>query len=133
MALSEELLEELRSQCEKFSNCDVVDAGTATKLVIRYATFIVAITMPWGVHEWYVEVREQGTDLEASDWYDYDGYELIHDKDVDHHMANDLRLFLDNMRTRPLRMRVTDQKKQRAALEWQIDDSWKPLVPGTGR
>jgi len=88
----------------------------------------ITITVPLQVFEWYVDAKGDGTGLEAHDWYDYAGYESDGNEDLDHAMAEDLTRFLENVLTRPLRMREPGSRL-RAALDWQTDGSWKQCVP----
>jgi hypothetical protein len=134
MALTTESLAILRSYCGKFGDCSLVEGRNAIELVVRKTNLRITITVPIDVHEWYVDVKEGGTALEARDWYDYAGYESSDDKDLDRDMAEDLRLFLENISANPLRMRNADPKKRHVAiLEWQVDGSWQQAVPFTAR
>lgn len=101
-------------------------------LVMRKNKLTFTITLAGKVMEWYVDVKDDESGLEAHDWYDYGGYEPIQSEAIDRDMANDLLRFLQAIVERPLRFRTVDLRKRRGALDWKDGSIWKQLVPKLG-
>jgi len=121
----------LRAAAAKFEDYNFIEGTSSIELVIRKPPLTINITVPLEVYEWYVDVKESSTGLEAHDWYDYVGYESNREEDLDRAVAQDLTEFLENILVRRLRMRESGNKSH-AALDWWVQDSWKQCVPATG-
>src|SRR4051812_42763284 len=102
----------LRAAAAKFDDYDFIEGASSIELALRKPPLTISITVPLEVFEWYVDVTEPSTRLEAHDWYDYAGYESKRDEDLDREMAQDLAEFLGNILERPLRMRASGNKSR---------------------
>lgn len=120
----------LRSYVGAIPDCSLDEARSAIELLMRRHGLIIRITLPNDVHEWFVDVEDPGSGLEAHDWYDYSGYERRGTEQLDQDVADDLRSFVENVSTSPLRMRIVNQKAARAVLERQVSSgAWISAVP----
>jgi hypothetical protein len=118
----------LRAYASRFKDSRLNERSNSIQLVIDKADISITVTVPFHVCEWYVEAKENRTGLEASDWYDYAGYESAGTSDLDSAMAADLSRFLGHILEHPLRMRQSGDKAQ-AALDWHVDNAWRQCVP----
>jgi len=119
----------LRASAAKIENSCVIEGQNAVDLVMRRADLIITITVPREIEEWYVDVQDPGTGLNAQDWYDYAGYESGGSQDLDREMADDLKSFIENLVGRPVRMRGAKAGNSRGILEWQVGGAWTGAVP----
>jgi hypothetical protein len=123
----------LRSYVGKIQDCSLVEGPNAIEFLIRRIGLTIRITLPNEVQEWFVDVEDPSTGLKSHDWYDYSGYESRTSEELDRDMAQDLKSFVENLSTNPLRMRIADRRRGEGMLEWEVGGTWKGAVPADGR
>lgn len=133
MATNTESQSLLRSYVGTIQDCSLIEGENAIEFLMRRIGLTISITLPKEVQEWFVDVEDASAGLKAHDWYDYSGYDSRESEELDHEMAEDLKSFVENVSTNPLRMRIRDRNKADTVLEWQVNGTWKGAVPADHR
>ena len=93
------------------------------RLSIARSNVSIAVLVPRGVLEWWVEVSTaDGPKVE--DWCDYAGYEDSPERELAEEMRADVLRFIENALVRPFRLASNGR-----ALEWHVGENWTQAVP----
>jgi hypothetical protein len=115
-------------QYEGRENVTLARSGAALTLTLVRGPLSVVVTVPETVLEWFVDVVNEASGLQASDWWDYAGYDNSSREQLDLQMAADIAGFLESLLVRQLRLRP-GKRPDRSVLEWLVEGEWRRAVP----
>jgi hypothetical protein len=113
----------------KYSECSLLEKEESSELLIQRPGLKLTVTLPREVPEFYVDASALDSKLKATDWYDYLGYDSTSAKSATDAMSDDLRQLLERFVLSTLRLRALNEKQTQAALDCEIDGTWKQIVP----
>jgi hypothetical protein len=109
----------MQSFLKSISTDPVTTLQDAWVVQVPKPDFIVKVTIPFDVLEWFVAVTQDGRQV-WSDWMDYYSTANETKADMRKEMESDVRVFIDWLMTRRMRL-------DSAMLEWQTNGRWTPV------
>lgn len=96
-------LSQLVEILKKRPDVGVVDEEHSWRIHVSKGPFLVTVTVPHDVFEWFVHAKDRKSGQEVwSDWIDYEGYDNTSKIELESEMAGDVYKFVDQVSKRPL-------------------------------